>query len=155
MISLQFESRLSAPRERVWDWIVSMDGISGEMWPILRMTTPRGVRRLADVDVKPGTRLFRSYVLLFGVLPIDWSDLTLLELERGRGFVEESPMGSMRRWRHERRIVDCPDDPSAVLLVDRLTFEPRWARTIVGWFVHRFFEHRHRRLRERAARDPG
>jgi hypothetical protein len=70
----------------------------------------------------------------------------LLELERGRGFVEESPMGSMRLWRHERRIVDAPD-PDAVVLSDRLTFEPRVARGLVRWFIRYAFTHRHAVLR--------
>jgi ligand-binding SRPBCC domain-containing protein len=153
LISLQFESKLPIPRERVWAWITSLEGISAEMRPFFRMTTPKHVRNIADLDVKPGTPLFRSYFFLFGVLPIDYSDVTLIELEPGRGFVEESPMGSMKVWRHERRIVDCPTDSSAVLLVDRLTFQPRWARTVVGWFIRRVFEHRHKVLRERLRAD--
>ena len=150
MISLQFESKLNASRERVWEWITSPDGIRAEMWPIFRMTIPSRVRTLADVEVRPGIPLFRSYILLFGVLPIDYSDLTLIELDQGRGFVEESPMGSMKLWRHERRIVDCPTDPSAVVLTDHLTFQPRWASPLVRWFIRRTFEHRHAVLRERA-----
>jgi len=147
-ITLRFESKLSSPRERVWAWITSWEGISAEMWPFFRMTAPKHIRNLTDLDVKPGTRLFRSYVFLFGILPFDYSDLTLIELDDGRGFIEESPMRSMKLWRHERRILDCPSDPSAVLLVDRLTFLPRWAPRLVGWFVGRVFDHRHRILRK-------
>lgn len=155
MIELQFESKLRSPRERVWAWITSLEGISAEIWPFFRMTVPKHVRHITDLDVKPGAPLFRSYIFLFGFIPIDYSDLTLVEIEQGRGFVEESPMGSMKRWRHERRIVDCPTDPSAVLLIDRLTFQPRWARIAVGWFIRRVFEHRHRVLQERLhARQP-
>jgi ligand-binding SRPBCC domain-containing protein len=154
LIELRFESKLHSPRERVWAWITSLEGISAEMWPFFRMTVPRDVRHIADVDVKPGTPLFRSYILLFGLLPIDYSDLTLVDIDHGRGFVEESPMGSMRLWRHERRIVDCPADSSAVLLIDRLTFEPRWARPAVGWFIRRVFEHRHKVLRDRLDATP-
>ena len=146
-ISLRFESTLFAPRERVWEWITSVQGILAEMWPLFRMTVPGGVRNLADVRVAPGTRLFRSYVFLFGVLPIDYSDLTLLELTPGQGFLEQSPMGSMKLWRHERRILPCPTDRAAVVLVDQLTFEPRWATAVVHWFIRRAFEHRHRVLR--------
>jgi len=145
-VTLTFESTLFAPRERVWEWITSFDGITAEMRPLFRMTVPRGVRTLADVAVTPGSRLFRSWILLFGFLPIDYSDLTLLELERGRGFVEESPMGSMRLWRHERRILDAAD-PAAVVLSDRLTFAPRFAPALVRWFIRRAFTHRHAVLR--------
>ena len=71
------------------------------MWPFFRMTVPKGVVSLNDVDIQLGVRMFRSYVFLFGVLLIDYSDMTLLELDIGEGFTEQSPMGSMKLWRHE------------------------------------------------------
>jgi len=147
MISLHFESRLSAPRERVWQWITSLRGISAELSPLLRMTAPRGVRNIVDLEFTPGVRLFRSRVYLFGILPIDRSDLTLLELDPGRGFLEQSPMLSMRLWRHERRIIDYSGDASAVRLIDHLTFSPRWAPGLVRWFLRLVFLHRHAVLR--------
>ena len=146
-ISLRFESKLHAPVARIWEWITSVNSISAEMWPYFRMTSPKGVRSLNDVHVRPGARMFRSYVFLFGVLPIDYSDITLMELNPGQGFIEQSPMGSMKLWRHERRIVSCPSDPATVLLVDQLTFQPRIARRLVGWFIHRVFVHRHEVLK--------
>jgi len=51
-----------------------------EMRPWMRMTVPRQIHNLADVALEPGRRWFRSYILLFGIVPIDYSDLTLLEL---------------------------------------------------------------------------
>jgi ligand-binding SRPBCC domain-containing protein len=146
-IILCFESALRASRERVWEWISSVEGIQAEMRPWLRMTAPRNLRSLADVPFQPGVRMFRSTVFLLGVLPIDFSDLTLLELDDGSGFVEQSPMGSMALWRHERRIVPCEDDPSAVRLVDRLTFQARLGGGLVRWFIGRVFTHRHAVLR--------
>jgi len=146
-ISLRFESRLRAPPERVWEWITSIRGISAEMWPFFRMTVPRGILSLNDVDIRLGVRMFRSYVFLFGVLPIDYSDMTLMELKIGEGFTEQSPMGSMKLWRHERQIVPCPSDPKTVLLVDLLTFRPRMAKRLVGWFIRRVFVHRHEVLK--------
>lgn len=145
-ISIRFESRLLAPHERVWAWISSINGIAAELWPFLRMTSPKRVQSLADVQVEPGVRLFRSYLLLFGVVPIDYSDMTLLELTPGIGFIEQSPMGSMTLWRHERHIAPCPSAPDAVLLVDQLTLQPRLARRLTGWFVRHLFAHRHKVL---------
>jgi hypothetical protein len=145
-ISLRFESKLHAPPVRIWEWITSLEGISAEMWPFFRMTFPKGLRSLDDVQINLGARMFRSFVFLFGVLPIDYSDMTLLELDIGHGFVEQSPMGSMKLWRHERRIVPCHSDPTAVLLVDQLTFCPRIAPRFVGWFIRQVFTHRHKVL---------
>ena len=146
-LSLRFESRLLAPRERIWEWITSIDGISAEMRPLLRMTFPRHIRSLADIEIDPGVPLFRSYLFLFGVLPIDYSDLSLLEFTPGSGFIEQSAMGSMQLWRHARYIAACPPDPAALVLVDELTFQPRMAPPLVAWFVRRFFAHRHKVLR--------
>lgn len=148
VISLRFESKLHAPIDHVWEWITSVKGISAEMWPFFRMTFPRGILSLNDMDVKLGVRLFRSYVFLFGVLPVDYSDMTLLELSVREGFIEQSPMGSMRLWRHERRIMQCPSDPHAVLLIDHLTFQPRIAKRIIGWFIRHVFVHRHEVLKK-------
>jgi ligand-binding SRPBCC domain-containing protein len=144
-VTLVFESQLNAAPEAVWAWMVSIHGISRELSPILRMTTPRGVRTLSDVQVQPGQRLFRSWLLVLGVLPMGYSDLTLLELESGVGFVEQSPMTSMRLWRHERRVH--ARGPGTSRLTDRLTFEPAIASGLTARIVRWLFEHRHRVLR--------
>lgn len=147
-ICLRFESEIRAPPARIWQWITSVEGISTEIWPYFRMTAPAHIRSLADVEFQPGQRMFRSHVFLGGILPIDYSDMTLLELQPQQGFVEQSPMGSMKLWRHERRILPSPSHPGASLLVDQLSFEPRMARSLVGWFIRRVFTHRHAVLRK-------
>ncbi len=146
-ISLRFESRLGASREQVWEWITSVDGIQAEMRPLLRMTAPEGLRSLNDIRIVSGEPMFRSRIFLLGFIPFGHSDMTLVELDPGRGFVEQSPMRSMEKWRHERRIEQAPDDLRAVVLVDQLTFRPRFARRLVEWFIRRVFEHRHKVLR--------
>ncbi|MGY6707458.1 MAG: hypothetical protein ACXIVF_03945 [Rhizobiaceae bacterium] len=146
-IFLRFESRLGATQEEVWEWITSIDGILAEMRPYLRMTAPEGIRSLNDLDISPGVPMFRSHVFLFGVIPFGHSDMTLVEIDPGHGFVEQSSMGSMEKWRHERQIKLAPGNPAAVLLVDELTFRPRFARPVVRWFIRRLFEHRHKVLR--------
>lgn len=144
MFTLEFESTLAAPPDRVWRWATSVDGILAEMRPLMRMTVPRGVNSILDLHVEPGKPLARCWVLLFGFIPIDRSDLTLVEIDDGRGFVEESPMLSMRRWRHERTIEPVGHGSR---LTDRLTFEPRLGGPVVKWFISVVFRHRHAVLR--------
>lgn len=141
---LSFESRLRASPERLWAWATSVAGIRAELRPLAGMTIPPGVESILDLDVELGRPLARSRLLLFGFLPIDRVDLTLVELEEGRRFVEQSPVGSMRLWRHERSLEPVP---GGCLLADRLTFEPRWARGPVRALVGALFRHRHRVLR--------
>lgn len=143
--TLEFESRLVASPEELWRWMVSPEGIRRELWPLIRMGTPRGVRSLEDMEISPGKPLFRSIIWLGGVLPMDYSHVTLLEMEHERGFLEQSPMGSMKKWRHERRIH--PVEGGCVL-TDRIEFEPRMARKLVSWFTRQLFRNRHRVLRE-------
>jgi ligand-binding SRPBCC domain-containing protein len=148
---LRFESELSASRERVWDWMTSVRGVQTELWPIMKMTAPKSVAKMTDVPIELGKPLFRSWVFLFGVLLIDRSDLTLISLDTGSGFVEESPMLSMKLWRHERRITTRGDK---TVLTDTLTIEPRFAARLSVWLIRRTFEHRHRVLRERLGPGP-
>ena len=144
-IVLRFASTLPASREAVWTWITSWVGIRRETMPYFAMTAPRGMRSIAEVQVVPGQRLFRSYLLFGGLLPLDILDLTVIALEPGRGFTERSPMLSMKRWQHQREILDAPG--GAVQLVDTLSFQPRFARGLTRWFVTRLFRHRHAVLR--------
>ena len=145
-VRLEFSSQLAASTHEVWKWITSWKNISTEMWPYFRMTTPRGVTVIDDVTITLGTPLFRSQVYLFGFLRIDYSDVTLIEFSKGNGFVEQSPMGSMRLWRHERRI---EGTTNGCMLTDILTFQPRTAERLVAWFIGRVFAHRHAVLRSR------
>jgi ligand-binding SRPBCC domain-containing protein len=147
VIELRFESHLAAAPEAVWRRVTSVEGIDDEMAPLLRMTFPRGMRALPSDAFVPGRRLCRSWLLLLCVLPVDWSDLTLVELEPGRRFLERSPMFSMAFWQHERIVA-----PSAhgTTVVDNLTFRPRLLpRALVRAGVALFFRHRHARLRRR------
>jgi ligand-binding SRPBCC domain-containing protein len=146
--SVQLESRLSASPETVWERVSTFEGVNDELRPLLRMTAPATVRALEPSDVVLGERIFRSWVLLFGVLPIDYDDLTLISLEPGRGFHERSRMLSMRVWEHERTLIP---DGSGCVVRDRLSFEARLPGMgpLIQRFIGTTFRHRHKRLRRR------
>ena len=93
--------------------------------PIVRMTLPRGVDRLDIATVPVGERIGRCWILLFGLIPIDWDDLTLERLDPPNGFHERSSLASMRVWEHERWIEPVPG--GGCVLRDRVSFEPRLA----------------------------
>jgi ligand-binding SRPBCC domain-containing protein len=144
--SVQQESIVPASPDVVWARVSTFEGINAELQPLMRMTAPASVRALEPADVVLGERIFRSWVLLFGVLPIDFDDLTLVELEPGRGFLERSRMLSMRVWEHERRLQPVA---GGCRIVDRLTFQPRLPGMgpLLERFIRLTFRHRHRRLR--------
>lgn len=145
--SLSFESTLRCSRTDLWNWITDLRCLRKEMMPFLRMTAPTGIQRLTDVQVTPGAPLFKSWIFYLGFLPLDYSHITLLSLAPGQGFVEQSPMASMRSWRHEREILPHPSDSNLVVLRDTLTFEPRFFAGLATWLVRRLFAHRHAVLR--------
>ena len=142
----EFSSRLSAPPEQVWAHATSMDGVNRELFPLARMTHPRELSALEPGLVPLGERAFRSWILAFGLVPIDYDDLTFIELEPGRRFLERSPMLTQREWQHERVIEPAPDGS---LVTDRLRFVPR-VGVLGPLFLAVFrlaFRLRHRNLR--------
>jgi ligand-binding SRPBCC domain-containing protein len=136
---------LHAPPEAVWEHVASLEGINYELRPWMRMTAPRGAE-LSPATVPLEQRWFRSWILLFGVVPFDYDDLCVVRIDPGHGFLERSTMLSARRWEHERTLQ--PLEDGATRLTDRVAFVPRLPRTAP---THRaviaaIFRHRHRRL---------
>ena len=138
---------VAATPDAVWRRVVTPAGVGDEMWPWMTMTMPRA--DLAVDTVRLGEPVGRAWLRLFGVVPFDFDDLVVTELEPGRRFLEESSMGSMRRWVHERTVEDAPHGTS---VTDRVTFAPRAPLVVLGPLLRRvisaFFAHRHRRLRQ-------
>ncbi|HEX2128274.1 MAG TPA: hypothetical protein VHF58_03550 [Solirubrobacterales bacterium] len=139
------------PATEVWARAVSEDGINHELSPLLRMTMPRGLRGKTIDDVQVGVPLGRSWILLARVLPVDYDDLQLAELEPGRRFLERSRTATFDPWQHERLVE--PVDDRSCRVTDRLGFELKaWIRWVPGSdriataIVRSLFRHRHRRL---------
>ncbi|HEY8865789.1 MAG TPA: SRPBCC family protein [Solirubrobacteraceae bacterium] len=149
--TVERKSVLAAAADEVWARVTTWEGVNDELRPILRMTVPRGARGMTIDSVEPGTRPGRAWILLGGLVPVDYDDLGLAEVEPGRRFRERSTTLSLRRWEHERTVAP---RGTGCEVIDRLTFEPRVpgtgriARAIVG----ALFGHRHRRLARRFAR---
>ena len=139
-------SELAASPERVWARIRTMEGVNYELRPLVRMTHPPGVDSLEPEDIRLGERIFRSWVLLFGFLPVDYDDITLVRIEDGRAFLERSPMLTQRVWEHERTVE--PVD-GGCRVTDRVSFEPRipFLAALQAPIFRFVFRHRHRRLR--------
>ncbi len=142
-------SRLDATPAQVWERVITPDGIRDEMHPYLRMTLPAGVERLDPESIELGKKIGRSWILLFGLLPFDYDDITVVRLEPERGFLERSAMLSQRVWEHERSLEPVPN--GGCLITDRVSWQPRFGlpgrplRPVITWF----FGHRHKRLQRR------
>lgn len=139
-------SVLPLPADLVWERVTTPEGIQDELSPILRMTMPPGLRgrTLADADALAGRPLGKSWLLLFGVLPVDYDDMTLAEVGERR-FHEQSRMLLLPSWQHEREVVPVS---GGCEVTDRLTFDARLAflEPVARRIVELLFAHRHRRL---------
>lgn len=150
MPSFDLETLVPAPSASVWRRVTAPAGINDELRPFLRMTVPRPMRGRTIADVTPGLRLGRSWLLIFGVVPFEYDDITIAEVELGRRFLERSSMLSMRLWQHERLITAAG---GSCQVRDQITFEFRrplarapWLEACLQTWLERLFRHRHKRL---------
>ena len=145
MAFVERSSLLPAPAGDVWDRVVTPEGINDEFRPWLTMSMPTGASDLSIDTLELGKPIGRCWIRLFGVLPVDYDDLTIAELEPGRRFLERSRLFSAPQWQHER-IVE-PVDAATCRVTDRLTFTPRRGFGLLGpRIIRTIFWYRHRRL---------
>jgi hypothetical protein len=115
-------SNLAASPAELWKQAATMEGVNRELFPLARMTYPSGFNQLEAQSLRPGRPLFRSWILALGFLPIDYDDITLVRLEPQGGFLEVSPMGSQRTWRHQRILEPLPN---GCRVTDQIRFTPK------------------------------
>lgn len=152
--TFEIVSELAAPAAAVWQHAITMDGVSYELGPWLRMSAPPGARTLqflpdVDAPVRLPLPLGRSWLLMFGFLPVDYDDLRIVEVDPGRRFLERSTMATMRVWQHERLVEPLgAREDARCRVTDRLAWEPRvlTPASIAGAIVRAVFSHRHARL---------
>lgn len=138
---------VGAPPAPVWERVVTQDGIDDEMRPWVTMRLPGSVAGETIETMPRGRSVGRAWLRLLGVVPFDYDDLTLVEVEPGVRFLERSTMLSMRSWEHERTLTAVP---GGTRVQDRLVLEPRLPvpglAAVLTRVVDVFFAHRHRRL---------
>ncbi len=147
-IEIEVVSTLSATRDEVWRSVSTMKGVNFELHPYVHMTSPPENQSLPHAPI-PGRVVFKSWFLMFGLIPFDRHSLALELVDEGHRFVESSSSWLQRRWQHERTLVDVP--PANCSVIDRLVIEPRIgpAKPLVVVIVRKLFKHRHRRLAKR------
>lgn len=150
MERVEVTSEVGATPNAVWARIGTPEGINHELAPWLRMTMPRSLRGRTLDDVPLGVRLGRSWIMLFGLIPVDFDDLMLAEREPPHRFLETSSTLTMSPWQHERVIEHIPE---GCKVTDTLHFLPRGlgkrsrvVRRVMRAIVLSIFQHRHRRL---------
>jgi ligand-binding SRPBCC domain-containing protein len=144
-MTFELEVVVKASPRAIWDRAVTPEGFNHELRPWVTMSWPAGALTVDDVPL--GGPVGRAWLRLFGLVPFDYDRLVIVERESGRRFLERSTMFSMRRWEHERVLVEVE---GGTLVRDRITCEPRLplqplARPL-AFGVRALFRHRQRRL---------
>jgi hypothetical protein len=146
-------SELAAPAPEVWAHAMTIRGVNRELFPLARMTCPAELGR--DLSRAPlGRRACRSWILVGGILPVDYDDVTFVERDPGRRFLECSPMLSQREWRHERIIESYGGGSIVIDRVEFVTRVPSLGPVFLRLF-HLAFRLRHRNLRRLFPRRDG
>jgi ligand-binding SRPBCC domain-containing protein len=141
-------SCLAASPEVVWSRVKTMKGVNAELMPFLLMTYPAAQNALDGRQLKFGVPLFRSVLLMFGIIPMDLHTLVLESLTPDRGFRERSSSLLQREWMHERTLEHVEE---GTRITDRVVFCCRLPALNFAFrpVVRFIFRHRHRRLRQR------
>jgi ligand-binding SRPBCC domain-containing protein len=144
--AFEISTRLDASRDEVWSRVVTPEGVNHELMPLMRMTVPRGAPTIDLSSVELGKPIGRSWVLFLGLIPVDFDEINIVELDPGSRFVERSRMLSQRFWQHIRT-VRAEDGGSVV--TDEISWEPRLPipTAALSPMFRAIFRHRHRRLR--------
>ena len=125
-------------------------GINDELRPALKMTVPRAWHGTSIADLAPGEHVGRSWLLIGGVVPFEFDDLTLAEIGPGRRFLEVSTMAMYTAWTHERTVDGEGTECAVRDCVGFVLRRPlRWIPGVAALHrasVRRIFRHRHGRL---------
>lgn len=144
--SFSISSELHASKEQVWRDIFDMKKINEELFPLARMTYPKDINWIHPVETKQV--LFGSWILLFGVLPVDQHFLRFEEVKEGTGFHEYSYSIMHHFWRHQRNL---ETKGQKTILTDEVEFAPQAPALglLMKAMYKLVFRNRHRQLRKR------
>ncbi len=144
----RFESSTLIPRadaDRVWSRATTWRGVNAELMPLVRMTYPAGRER---IDARAEREPFVSWILLFGLVPIERHRVRLALFDGpGRRFHEHSSNWAARDWIHRRSV---RQESLGARVTDRCAFDARipCLAPLIALAYRLVFRHRHRRLRE-------
>lgn len=145
MHAFSISSELPVSPDQFWAGM-SMSAVNAELSPLVRMSCPDRWKACPLAQWTTGQVLFRSVILLFGVLPVDVHSLRLDQIHPERGFLERSHSWVNALWQHERTSTATAQ---GCLVTDTVTVQGRlpWLTWLLLPVYRRVFRHRHRRLR--------
>ncbi len=140
--AIDITSRVPRPAQALWPIVTAADGVNAELKPLVAMTFPKDGFDFSEAPVDQP--LFNSWILLFGLLPIDRHSFMVHEVGETH-FIETSHSLLQKAWRHERYLTAQGDNTN---VRDVVTVTPRLGlmAPLTNWIVAAIFRHRHKRL---------
>lgn len=148
----QFTVKSTVPEgvETVWAYVTTPEGFLNELGPNLHMTIPSGFDTGQIDAVGAGDFMGVSRVLLWNLIPIERSKITVMDIAPPHHIRELHQMILFAEWWQERRLIPVED---GTRIVDDISFDlrPGLARVpFLGALAERFWKNhisaRHRRL---------
>jgi hypothetical protein len=142
-------SKLNVQPQEFWGE-QSLATVNYELGPWIQMSVPAAWHGLQLKDWSSEGPLFKSWVLLFGLVPLDRHAFGSLDLSQSMRFVETSSSWVNRVWRHERVVTAVA---GGCEVMDKVSFAPRlpFVSALLKPIYALVFGHRHSRLRARHA----
>ncbi|MGB1581680.1 MAG: hypothetical protein ACPHER_09265 [Nevskiales bacterium] len=127
---------------------MSLATVNSELRPLARMTAPTEWQQRPIMQWPAQQRLFKSWILLLGILPIDRHHFYFEWFDPEQGFCERSASSSNSLWRHQRRVTA---SAAGCVVTDSLQYQNRLplCGAILKPVYQMVFWHRHRKLRAR------
>jgi len=141
------ETLIDTDKQRLWQHITQMKNVNAELMPFVKMTYPKDKSEIGNNDVPLDEILFKSYILLFGFIPIDIHYLKLDKIDFGNAFYENSTTFTHKYWKHTRTLTA---QGNKTLVRDEVHFLPRFAPlgNVMLPVIKRVFENRHEKLKK-------
>ncbi len=86
--TFKVQSTIHLNSSDVWNIISTMEQVNNELFPFARMTYPVNKNHFCNLIEASNEKLFTSWILLFGILPIDIHFLKLEKIEEGKHFMK-------------------------------------------------------------------
>ncbi len=148
MPSFFFASDLPVPSDAILATL-TMRGVNAELSPLVRMTAAHAYAAQSILEWPTRQKLFDSWILLFGFLPIDRHSFYFDAINSSEGFSEQSSSWMNKYWNHARkvtsqgtgcRVTDTVSYKSRIPLMDIL-LKPTYQ--LVFWVRHKNLRRRY------------
>ncbi len=146
MRTFTVSSKLDADAKFIADKVFRIAGVNEELMPLVKMQlTPEWLQKsLAQWPV--GYNIHASWLLLFGLLPIDRHHFGLEQVTE-LSFREKSWTLVLRTWTHQRDILPMEGYSEVVDKIE-MTTRLSWLEPLITPIYLAVFKHRHRRLQK-------